>query len=130
VRFLRKNCNRWLDFSRLQNVARKLNSQCNLKLQPEPAVRIVLLARCLQLLIPILRRHNWSEGDTGMSRRESELLWLKDMLEQLTACQQQLDWTQDADAVAVLTESMIRDLDRCRRLGLDLHRRARLLVAA
>ena len=65
-----------------------------------------------------------------MSRRESELLWLKDMLEQLTACQQQLDWTQDVDTVAVLTESMIRDLDRCRRLCLDLHRRARLQVAA
>jgi len=52
------------------------------------------------------------------------------MLEQLTACQQQLDWTQDADTVAVLTESMIRDLERCRRLCLGLHQRARVQVAA
>jgi hypothetical protein len=65
-----------------------------------------------------------------MSRRESELLWLKDMLEQLTACQQQLEWTQDAESVAVLTQTMIRDLDRCRRLCLDLHRRGQLPVAA
>lgn len=65
-----------------------------------------------------------------MSRRESELLWLKDMLEQLTACQQQLHWTQDADTVGVLTQTMIRDLDRCRRLCLDLHRRALPPVAA
>ena len=65
-----------------------------------------------------------------MSQRDTNLLWLRDMLEQLTASQQQLEWTTDADAVAVLTETMIRDLDRCRRLCMELQRRARVLTAA
>jgi len=51
-----------------------------------------------------------------MSRRESNLLWLKDVLEHLTTCRQQLEWTADPEAVQVLTESMIRDLECCRRL--------------
>jgi hypothetical protein len=65
-----------------------------------------------------------------MSQREANLLWLKDMLEQLTACQQQLEWAQDADMVAVLTQTMLRDLDRCRRLCLDVQRRSEVQHAA
>ena len=49
-----------------------------------------------------------------MSQRESNLLWLKDMLEHLSACQQQLEWTADAETIRVLTEAMLRDLDCCR----------------
>jgi hypothetical protein len=56
-----------------------------------------------------------------VSRRESNLLWLKDVLEHLTACRQQLEWTADPEAVQVLTESMIRDLECCRRLCETLH---------
>lgn len=51
-----------------------------------------------------------------MSQRDTNLLWLKDMLEHLAACQQQLCWAEDAEAVQVLTESMLRDLDCCRRI--------------
>ena len=58
-----------------------------------------------------------------MSQRESNLLWLKDMLEHLRACQQQLQWAEDAEAVRVLTETMLRDLECCRRLCETLHRR-------
>ena len=64
-----------------------------------------------------------------MSRRESTLLWLKDVLEHLTHCQEQLNWTDDMQMVQVLTESMIRDLDCCRRLCNELHQRAGLTVA-
>lgn len=64
-----------------------------------------------------------------MSQRDVNLLWLKDLLEQLTACQQQLEWAQDADSASVLTETMIRDLDRCRRLCLALRRRAEVRQA-
>ena len=32
-----------------------------------------------------------------MSQREANLLWLKDMLDHLTTCQQQLEWAQDAE---------------------------------
>lgn len=51
-----------------------------------------------------------------MSRREANLLWLKDLLEHLASCQKQLEWAREAEAVEVITETMIRDLDRCRHL--------------
>jgi hypothetical protein len=64
-----------------------------------------------------------------MSQRESTLLWLKDVLEHLTHCQQQLHWTEDAQTVQVLTESMIRDLECCRRLCEQLRQRASCRLA-
>jgi hypothetical protein len=59
-----------------------------------------------------------------MSQRETNLLWLKDTLEHLTECHQQLQWAEDGEAVQVLTETMLRDLDCCRRLCEELQRRA------
>jgi hypothetical protein len=59
-----------------------------------------------------------------MSQRESNLLWLRDMLEHLTASQQQLEWTEDSEAVQVITETMLRDLDCCRRICEGLRRRS------
>jgi hypothetical protein len=61
-----------------------------------------------------------------MSQREANLLWMKDTLSQLRDAQQQLEWAEDAEAVHVLTETMLRDLERCRRLCEELHRRSRL----
>jgi hypothetical protein len=58
-----------------------------------------------------------------MSQRDSNLLWLKDVLEHLRACQKQLEWTADAQAIHVLTDTMLRDLDCCRRLCEALQRR-------
>jgi hypothetical protein len=59
-----------------------------------------------------------------MSQRDTNLLWLKDMLDQLTACQQQLQWAEDPEAVHVLTEAMMRDLECCRRICESLRRRS------
>ncbi|HLJ96798.1 MAG TPA: hypothetical protein VKU02_26730 [Gemmataceae bacterium] len=64
-----------------------------------------------------------------MSQRDHNLLWLKDTLEHLRTCQQQLEWAKDAEAVQVLTETMLRDLERCRRLCETLHERASLQCA-
>ena len=61
-----------------------------------------------------------------MSQRESNLLWLKDMLEQMTVCRDQLEWARDAETVQVLTESMLRDLESCRRLCETIQRRVQL----
>jgi hypothetical protein len=58
-----------------------------------------------------------------MSQRDSNLLWLRDTLEHLTACQQQLQWAEDANTVHVLTDTMLRDLETCRRLCEALRRR-------
>jgi hypothetical protein len=65
-----------------------------------------------------------------MSQRESALLWLKDMLEHLTECQERLEWTEDAQTVHVLTETMLRDLEGCRRLCRELQQRAGFGIAA
>jgi hypothetical protein len=59
-----------------------------------------------------------------MSPREANLLWLKDILEHLTACQRQLEWAEDTESIGVLTETMLRDLERCQRLCQALRRRA------
>ncbi len=58
-----------------------------------------------------------------MSQRESNLLWLKDLLEHLTTCQQQLEWAEDNETIRVLTETMLADLDRCKRLCETIQRR-------
>jgi hypothetical protein len=64
-----------------------------------------------------------------MSQRESNLLWLKDLLEHLTTCQQQLEWAEDNDTIRVLTETMLGDLERCKRLCESMQRRATLRSA-
>ncbi len=61
-----------------------------------------------------------------MSQRDMNLLWLKDTLEHLSSCQQQLEWTEEPETVHLLTESMLRDLDCCRRLCESLRRQSRL----
>ena len=61
-----------------------------------------------------------------MSQRDLNLLWLKDTLEHLTSCRQELQWAEDAETVHLLTETMLRDLECCRRLCHALHRRAGL----
>jgi hypothetical protein len=65
-----------------------------------------------------------------MSQRDTNLLWLKDMLDHLTACRQQLAWAEDPAAVQVITETMLRELERCRRLCEMLHRRTARQPAA
>src|SRR5262249_52145378 len=63
-------------------------------------------------------------GSVAMSQRQTNLLWLKDLLEHLTPCQQQLEWAEDNETVCVLTESMLSDLERCKRLCEAIRRRA------
>lgn len=64
-----------------------------------------------------------------MSQRESNLLWLRDLLEQLSASQERLQWAQDPETIHVLTQSMMRDLDCCRRLCETLDRRPHMQAA-
>lgn len=59
-----------------------------------------------------------------MTQRESNVLWLRDMIEHLSSYQQQLEWAEDDATVAMLTETMLRDLERCQRLCAALHRRS------
>jgi hypothetical protein len=61
--------------------------------------------------------------EMSMSQRDANLVCLRDTLEHLSVNQQRLEWTEDAEAVHLLTESMIRDLARCQRLCESLQRR-------
>jgi hypothetical protein len=63
------------------------------------------------------------EREIAMSQRENNLIWLKDMLEHLTDSREQLEWAQDGSALRMISESMLRDLDCCRRLCESLRRR-------
>jgi hypothetical protein len=58
-----------------------------------------------------------------MSQRDANLLCLRDTLEHLSVNQQRLEWTEDSEAIYLLTENMIRDLARCQRLCESLRRR-------
>jgi hypothetical protein len=59
-----------------------------------------------------------------MGRREANLVWLRDTLEHLAAGQERLQWTEDPEAVRLITETMLRDVERCRRLLETLQRRS------
>ena len=58
-----------------------------------------------------------------MSQRESNLIWLKDVLDHLQACHRQLEWTEEGQAIQVLTQTMLRDLDCCRKICAALQQR-------
>ena len=58
-----------------------------------------------------------------MSQRDTNLLWLKDMLDHLAACRKQLEWAENPQAAQVITETMLRDLERCRQLCQAMHNR-------
>ena len=61
-----------------------------------------------------------------MSQREHNLLWLKDVIGHLRNCQKQLEWTEDGETAQVLTDTMLRDLDCCRRICETLRNRLSL----
>ena len=69
---------------------------------------------------PIIPQTNYTSVKT-MGHRETTLLWLRDSLEHLTNARHQLEWSEERDAVRLLTETMLRDLERCRRLVEALH---------
>jgi hypothetical protein len=63
-----------------------------------------------------------------MSQRDSNLLWLKDLLAHMSSCQRQLQWAEDEETVHILSETMLRDLECCRRLCEKLQRRGMNLL--
>ena len=64
-----------------------------------------------------------TQVDMPMSQRDASLLCLRDTLEHLSVNQQRLEWTEDTEALHLLTENMIRDLARCQRMCESLRRR-------
>ncbi len=51
-----------------------------------------------------------------MRNRRHTLLWMKDLIEHLSRCHDQLEWTSDDETQSFLAEAMLGDLDQCQRL--------------
>ena len=51
-----------------------------------------------------------------MRNRRTTLLWMKDLLEHMNRCHDQLQWTNDEPTTQFLTDSMLVDLTECRKL--------------
>ena len=65
-----------------------------------------------------------------MSHRDTNLLWLKDLLEHLAECRNRLEWVRDAEAMNLITDNMLRDLERCQQLCEGLRKRVGVRQAA
>jgi hypothetical protein len=51
-----------------------------------------------------------------MGNRNTTLLWMKDLIEHLSKCHDQLEWADDGQSQSFLTETMLVDLVQCQRL--------------
>jgi hypothetical protein len=52
-----------------------------------------------------------------MRNRHQTLLWMKDLIDHMTRCHEQLQWAGDDEpARSFLTESLMVDLSECHRL--------------
>lgn len=59
-----------------------------------------------------------------MRDRQTTLLWMKDLIEHMTRCHEQLQWASGGPSESFLTESMLVDLTECRQLCEQLRSRA------
>ena len=55
-----------------------------------------------------------------MRDRRNTLLWMKDLLEHMNQCHDQLQWADDGRTESFLAERLIGDLTECRRLCEEL----------
>jgi hypothetical protein len=51
-----------------------------------------------------------------MRNRRSTLLWMKDLIDHMNRCHDQLQWAPDGPTSSFLTDSLLVDLSECRRL--------------
>jgi hypothetical protein len=79
------------------------------------------LARALLSAWPTQNETLLGKGRATVSQRQSDLLHLRDTLEHLHLCQQQLTLTDEPDAIEYLTDTMLHGLDQCRRLCRNIH---------
>jgi hypothetical protein len=65
-----------------------------------------------------------------MNQHHADLLRMRDTLEHLHLCQQQLEYSEEADSFGFLTDTMLRDLESCRRLCQKLRRQQTMAAVA
>lgn len=51
-----------------------------------------------------------------MRERQSQLLWMKDLIEHMARCHEQLQWTDEGPSAAFLADALHVDLRQCLRL--------------
>ena len=51
-----------------------------------------------------------------MRNRRHTLLWMKDLIEHMSRCHDQLEWASDGDTQSFLADAMIGDLNECQKL--------------
>ncbi len=66
-----------------------------------------------------------SIGKKGMNRmmrnRRHTLLWMKDLLDHMNQCHEQLQWAADGPTEAYLAETLMVDLSECQKLCQQLN---------
>jgi hypothetical protein len=68
-----------------------------------------------------------------MRNRRNTMLWMKDLIEHMTQCHEQLQYAADGRTESFLAESLLVDLTECTRLCEELRagpRNARPLAAS
>lgn len=67
-----------------------------------------------------------------MRNRRETLLWMKDLIEHMSRCHDQLQWAGDGTTESFLTDALLVDLTECRRLceQLQSHPRQSALMAS
>lgn len=65
-----------------------------------------------------------------MRNRANTLLWMKDLIEHMANCQEQLQWAGDGRTTTFLTETLLGDLAECRKLCEELRTDRRVACPA
>ncbi len=60
-----------------------------------------------------------------MRNRQTTLLWMKDLIEHMSRCHEQLQWAPEGPSQSFLTDALMVDLTECRRLCEHLQTRPR-----
>jgi hypothetical protein len=63
--------------------------------------------------------------DRMMRNRRHTLLWMKDLLDHMNQCHEQLQWASDGQTEAYLAETLLVDLSECQKLCEQLKPTAR-----
>ena len=61
-----------------------------------------------------------------MRDRRETLLWMKDLIDHMTLCHEQLQWAGDSATEAFLADSMMVNLSECRQLCQELRTSAQM----
>jgi hypothetical protein len=76
-----------------------------------------------------------SEGTPMKRNRRKTLLWMRDLLDHMSRCHDQLEWASDGETQSFLADSLIGDLNECQKLceqlrGAQSHERRALSLVA